>query len=259
MPRFRTLIIIVLLVEAVLLAARFTGAAVPGPVLLIPAALLAGYLVALGIGTLRRSRRAGIAPAIGEVAGASGIPRRALAYLIHEVLMLRGLISRRPRPAPGRELFGYHGPLTPVVVMVLVLSIIEITVVHLALPPGVVRVVILVLSIYAVVVLLGFLRSMQVHPHEVAGRVLTIRGGALTRARIPLAGVTGIRRCRPGSGGGVDIGSGCARIPVLGQVNVRVELAEPAELHHGPTGVHRVDAVEFHVDDPDRLIAACRR
>jgi hypothetical protein len=135
----------------------------------------------------------------------------------------------------------------------------EGTVVHLLLPSGWVlaQVANAALHLYAMAWLLAIGLGRRAWPHAVRGGALTIRNGALHRARIPLALVERAEpdRRRVAGERGLHVEDGVALLPARRRVDVRVVLREPVRI----AGLGEpVWAREIAVasDDPEAFVRA---
>lgn len=158
-------------------------------------------------------------------------------------------------PAPtGRGILLAHSPLTPVVWIFGFLSIVEATLVHLLVPIVWLRWVILILSVYAMLVFIGFYRSLSTSPHRIRGNTVDINSGVRCRIHTPVDNIAQARRCMPGEGGSVTLKEGTLRIPVLSQVNTVVEFKEEVLIEDMVLGTPPIKKVEFYVDNRDEFL-----
>lgn len=219
-----------------------------GLLALIP---LAFAIVIMGYLLISKARATTWSQAIREVSTELGVPRRALRMWGTEVAYLHSLIRRRPQ---GEEYFGAHSPLTPVVWIFGFLSIVEATLVHLLVPIVWLRWVILILSVYAMLVFIGFYRSLSTNPHRIRGNTVDINSGVRCRIHTPVDNIAQARRCMPGEGGSVTLKEGTLRIPVLSQVNTVVEFKEEVPIEDMVLGTPPIKKVEFYVDNRDEFL-----
>jgi len=141
-------------------------------------------------------------------------------------------------------------------------SLLELPVVHLLLPWDTVRLVALVLSVWGLLWMVGFLASMKVFPHLLDDDGLRVRHGTTVDVRIPweaIASVTSRRGSVPArktvsverSDDGIVL-----NVAVLKQTKVDVVLHQPTRVD--PDGTEEMTAVRFYVDNPRALVAAAR-
>lgn len=219
-----------------------------GLLALIP---LAFAIVIMGYLLISKARATTWSQAIREVSAELGVPRRALRMWGTEVAYMHSLIRRRPQ---GEEYFGAHSPLTPVVWIFGFLSIVEAILVHLLVPIVWLRWVILILSVYAMLVFIGFYRSLSTNPHRIRGNTVDINSGVRCRIHTPVDNIAQARRCMPGEGGSVTLKEGTLRIPVLSQVNTVVEFKEEVPIEDMVLGTPPIKKVEFYVDNRDEFL-----
>jgi hypothetical protein len=172
-------------------------------------------------------------------------------------------VARRPAAAGG-EPFPYAGAVTPVLWAFIVVSAIEVPVVHLRMPWEVVRRVALVLGAYGVVWMIGMLASMRVHPHVVEPAGLRVRYGFAVDVLVPWERIAEVRyRMRALEGvRSIQVhGDGDTRVLSLGvgsQTTVDVVLREPVLLPVRQAAGEPVAQLRLHADDPRRLVTRLR-
>lgn len=167
----------------------------------------------------------------------------------------------------GPDRFGYASGTHAIPVCLTVLLALETVVVHLLVPwPGL-RLVLLVLNLYAVLLVCSVLVGRVAHPHRIVGEVLRLQFGRHTVAEVPVSTLTGeILRRREHTWLAVD---GSDEDPVVlhlaNQFGTNVRLV-PAELGSirvprtlGPDQRHRMAEVHLMADEPQALLAALRQ
>jgi hypothetical protein len=198
---------------------------------------------------------------------AFALARHAVLFELRLYRSLYRWVTRRPVvPSPDVEAVGYSRTVTPVMSLWIFGSAVEMVVVHLVVPWPVVRIVLLVVSVWGLVWMIGFLASLKVYPHLVSDSTLRVRHGATVDIAIPwhaVASVVQQRRDLPSSmrtiqlretnAGGTDL-----QIGVSGEVNVHVVLAHPLTVPT-PKGNQEITELSFLVDDPAALVAKARQ
>jgi hypothetical protein len=178
------------------------------------------------------------------------------------VSLARWLI-RRPSIPRGVEPFGYSQVVTPVMLLWIFASAAEMIVVHLLIPWPPVRIIVLVISAWGLIWMIGFLASIKVHPHLV-GDTLRVRHGTSVDIAVPWESISSIvvqRRDLPSSIRTLRFGetkSGMAlQVAVSDQVNVRAVLKDTLTV---PTrkGDRDITELSFWADDPNALVARAR-
>jgi len=166
---------------------------------------------------------------------------------------------------PGVEAFSYAKQITPVIAVFVFVSAIELPVVHILLPWDTVRLVVDVLSVWALLWMVGLLASMRVFPHLLDEGGLRIRCGTTVDVRVPWAAIASVKSRR----GSVDTGKSVhvataddatvVSLPVMKLTRVAIAL-------HGPTTIALPDGprdgvteLRCYVDDPGAFVAAAQR
>jgi len=170
---------------------------------------------------------------------------------------------RRPGRRPGSQAFSYGREVRPLLMVIIFVSALELVVVHLLLPWATVRLIALVLSVWGLLWMVGYLASIKVFPHLLDHRELRVRFGTTTDIRIPweaIAGVNSKRRRTPtrrsvqiqGADDGIAVD-----VPVLRQTRVDVAMREPTTVEL-PDGPQEITELRLYADDPGALVAAAR-
>jgi hypothetical protein len=192
--------------------------------------------------------------------------RRALRF---EVSMYVGLLrwwGRRPAVPAGATPLRYAGVIAPTLWLWTAVSAVEMVVVHLVLPWETVRTVLLVVSIWGLVWMLGLLGTQIAYPHllerGLAAPVLRLRSGRTLDLPIPLDRIRTVESRMQSLPATVRRGRDSARpdqlfLGLSGMVNVHLGLDGPIDLDT-PAGRHRVEGISFWVDDPAAAVALLR-
>lgn len=255
---FRTLLALGVISEIVVVTLSATLPSLSGRWVLAPISVIAVAFMLLFVGMATDRRKKGSwSVSLSQTAERFGVPRLALALLVSEISSLWSLtkIFIRPASPAGADAHPGYKNLRTVVTLIVALVIVEIIVIHLAVPSQFWRLLLLVLSIYALLLLIGFYTSIKVNSHLLTPRGLEIRRGHRFVCEIPWENLARAQKVGPGQGGDIIITEdGEARLPVLSEVNVRLEM-EPSvlaeDLHKG-----RVDvtAVEIYCDDRNSFL-----
>ncbi|TDD95417.1 hypothetical protein [Jiangella asiatica] len=174
-------------------------------------------------------------------------------------------IARRPRVTePGAEAFGYLEPVSVIIWAFIGVSAVEVPVVHFILPWHTVRIIALVIGIWGLIWMFGYLASLKVHPHVVGRSGLRVRNGAGIDIMLPWDEVDAIRinkRALPTSktvqleetpdGTVLQLG-------ISSQTNVHLALFDPTTVML-PRGPVAVTELRFFADDPKALVISARR
>lgn len=251
----------VLLADAVLLA---TGVlSVRQAVLLtlcveLPCSALVTGATVLGFRRLRRqglTRRAAAERLVGTT------PVRLAVGELRSLRALYLVARRRTDPLTGVRL-AYGRGLTGTVVAFLLAGGVETVVLHVLLPGGWLRDLLTVLSVYALVAVLGLALSRTAYPHVVRAGQLHLRSGVTDVVAVDLADVARVvvRRRFDVVGLWPTVADDALHLPSLDGTSLDLELARPltvpARGRRSPAAaVHRVS---LHVDDPEAAAALLR-
>lgn len=178
-------------------------------------------------------------------------------------------VRRRPLPlAPGDEPFGYLDVVKPILGVFIGLSIVEIPIFDLIItnvvpwPPA--RWIMLVLSVWGLLWMIGLFASMKIHPHLVGDQGIRVRLNAAIDIMVPWADITAVskrHRSLPSSRSVQIEEEGDRRVlhlVVASQTSVDIRLRRPTvfTLPKGPTGP--VDELRIYADDPDGFLRSAR-
>lgn len=190
--------------------------------------------------------------------------------IVYEVLMWRSFyrwIFRRPvAPGPGAKPFRYAALMTPLLIVFIVVSAIEIPVFHLMVPWEPVRLAVDLAGVYGLLWMTGLLAMVRVHPHVLTDDGLRVRNGATVDLTVPWTAVEAVRkrdRSRE-KGRALQVDGSVLHTVVMKYTNVDVALREPVTVRPR-RGVFRpvgdpvtVTEIRLYADDPDALVACAR-
>src|SRR4051812_590969 len=142
---------------------------------------------AAGVRDAHGGRDGGGRPVTGTTAGRFWVvARKAAAYEWNIYRSLFRWVTRRPAASgPGARAFGYAAVITPVLVAFIVVSAIELPVLHLVLPWRGVRLLADIAGIWGLVWMLGLMASVRGYPHVVSDAGLRIRSGGTISIDVP--------------------------------------------------------------------------
>lgn len=159
----------------------------------------------------------------------------------------------------------------PFVVVAVVDGLVAVLI-HVALEPGVVRVVLDVVGIVGLFWVCGFLASLRFYPHEFSGRDCYLHFAQLGTFLVGAAPVSATKNVLSVESNNAAVicdenvpagerekdgeAAGTLVLPVFGNVNVLVELDRPVVIRSGVRNVggRVVDRVHLWVDDPDVVV-----
>lgn len=172
-------------------------------------------------------------------------------------------ITRRPAVPDGATGFPYTSAQQPVIIAFIAVSAIEIPVAHLIIPWMWLKIIFLIIGVWGLGWMFGFLAGVRLGPHLIDEAGLRIRHGFTVDLAIPADAIgTVSQRLRSLDSGKTlqqqDTAHGTAVIvAVTSQTNVELRLTRPitVELKTGP-----VKAIEIrcYADDPGAMAAAVR-
>ncbi|BCJ40480.1 hypothetical protein GCM10010168_81860 [Actinoplanes ianthinogenes] len=161
---------------------------------------------------------------------------------------------------PGAQRFTYHRAVNLILGAFLVVSAIEVPILHLILPWEPVRLTALAIGVYGLIWMVGLLATMRVHQHLVGPSGLRIRNSLSLDLPLPWERIAAIevrRRSMP-PGGQTQLEDGVLALGMAGQTSVDVVLMGPLVVPVRKTRGEPVTRIRFHADEPEALVAAAR-
>ncbi len=165
-------------------------------------------------------------------------------------------IRRKPDTPAGYAVLTYGSEIKPVMWAMVFLVPLEIGAVEFLVPWSGVRVVLLVISVYGTLWVLGFVAALSVRPHVVGGGRMVLRFAHFVRIEIPLAHVESVRMSRhSGYRRAVQIHDGVLAMPISDSTTLSVTLREPCPVAPKPGKPPQdVREVRFAVDSPREAV-----
>ncbi|WP_117208982.1 hypothetical protein [Allorhizocola rhizosphaerae] len=182
--------------------------------------------------------------------------RRAVLFELRLWRSLYRWIARRPvTREPGAVAFSNSSAIMPAIIGFIVVSIIEIPILHLLLPWRTVQIISFVVGAQAVLWMIGYLAAVRIHPHIVGASGLQVRNSTSVDFTIPWESVSAIQtRMRSLTKNRTVVAEGdVLHIAVSSQTNVDVILKQPIVFRD-----LQVSEVRLYADDPRALAAAAR-
>ena len=163
---------------------------------------------------------------------------------------------------PGSWSFSYVEIVRTTIWLWIGASALEMVAVHFIVPWPWVRWPLLVVSVWGLIWMFGFLAGQVVHPHLVEPDRLRVRNGHTVDAVIPIEAIDSVRtlvRSRPSSRTITldEQDPTHVYIAVSGQVNVHVSLVAPIDVQL-PRGRYTVTTLSFWADEPGPALARLR-
>jgi hypothetical protein len=159
--------------------------------------------------------------------------------------------------------FPYAKEVAPLLYAFIGVSTLELVVVHLLLPWETVRTIALVLGLWGLLWMIGYLASLRVFPHLMGPDGLRARYGTAVDVHVPWEAVAEVRavKHRLPTGKAVQVlpadAGDAVHVAVLKRTRIDVVLHAPTVLEL-PDGPREVTAVRLDADDPRAFVAAAR-
>ena len=171
--------------------------------------------------------------------------RKAIAMELGNWRSLLLWVRRRfAGQGPGVQPFSYAKQITPLMWAFVFVSLIELPVIHLLIPWDTVRLVVLVVSVWGLLFMVGMLASMKVFPHLLDAGGIRVRYGATTDIHVPWHAVETVKARR-----GTD--EAAHNVAVMNQTRIAVALRRPTVIEG-----REVSEVRLYVDDPRGFMTA---
>ena len=255
---FRALLFIGITSEIVIFISVNIFSVSVGQWLLLPLFLIFFALILLFAGMIVEWKKARSWPiALTNAAKIFGVPRKPLAMLVSEIYSFASVLQifRVSDSKAEVDIYPGYKNLRTVIFFILGLVIVEMVVVHFALRSDFWRYLFLALSLYATLLLIGFYNSMKYNAHDVTKSGIVVRHGRRFICEIPWQNISAIKNISPGQGGNLVVNKqGEARIPVLSEVNVRIELEPPVQAEDLYLGIVDICAVEIYCDEGKKFV-----
>lgn len=184
--------------------------------------------------------------------------KRLRRILSREALLLRAiwmLVTGRRDVKEDELALPYSSPLVPMLSVITVVDGLVAVGLHLLLPPGWIRTVVLILGILGLIWLLGFLASLVVYPHTLSADRLRLRFGVFHDILIPREAITDARSFKgdPGSTHSAACIEERLVMVVANQASLTLRLIGPTELTTLSLKLadQQVTEVIFYTDAPD--------
>ncbi|MEV4635785.1 hypothetical protein AB0J80_00375 [Actinoplanes sp. NPDC049548] len=195
----------------------------------------------------------------------AGPARRAVEM---EIAMWRSLVRwllRRPAPLSAGDVpFPYLGVVKPILGIFIALSIVEIPILDLVIrkvvPWQPARWIMLVISIWGLLWMLGLYAGMRINPHVVGAAGIQVRMGptlGFTIAWADVESATRRHRTMP-SAKSVQIEDDALHIVAGSQTSVDLRLRRPMTFHLPNGETPAVQDVRVYADDPDAFVRKAR-
>ena len=201
------------------------------------------------------------------IGGLRAVGRLLRRHVVTELRLYQALLrwlARRPDVPTGARPFGYLGPVQAVLWVFVVVSAVELVVLHLIIPWEGVRIAADALGVWGLLWMLGLLAAYKVRPHTVGGAGIRVRlpfgdefvipHDAVADASVRERGresASGVQLDRAADGAVLNVVTG-------GRTNVDITLRRPLTFRH-PAVPEPVTRVRWYADDPRGLVDAVRQ
>jgi hypothetical protein len=262
---------VVVLVEAALI---WSGELGFGDALLVVAAI-EGLLLLVGVSQMllvfrryRGGRRAGLGPWEALEGGLELVSPRPVARLAVSEPRLFVCLARwafgRGRLREDEFGYGKGSPLGMLVVMVVLTAPIEVVFWELLVPWSWLRWVLLFLSVYSVLWLLGLYASRVKLPHRLEEDGVRLRQGLFAEVFVPYAEVEDLekkRRKAPKDGDGLRSSpeGDAAFLAINGRVDLALALVSPLTVRGFLRDTGPVGTIYFAANEPEKMLRVLRR
>lgn len=140
-----------------------------------------------------------------------------------------------------------------------VVTIIEAGVIHLLIPWTWLRILLLVASVYALILLTGVFAARIINPHLVGSHFLTLKWGHTTVLETPLHNVSSVRRASNHKHTQPAIDESLLVLTSLTSTNVRIVLKEPVSAHPPIAGKqlpenYEARELDIYVANPEEFV-----
>ncbi|MDQ3029382.1 MAG: hypothetical protein M3R09_05000 [Actinomycetota bacterium] len=191
--------------------------------------------------------------------------RRGLMLEIWGYRSIWRFASRRPRVPRGAAPFGYHGPVMPLLTVLIVVSAIELVVVDVLVRrwPSV-RITMLALGVWGLVWMFGLLFGFLTRPHAVGPDGIRVRSGAEVDIALDwdeIEAVVRHRRTTQDKQPQVSIdehGNRTLHLRMQHETNIDLVLRRPVTVRL-PRGCAAVSQIQLYADQPDGFVSAVGR
>jgi hypothetical protein len=195
----------------------------------------------------------------------SYLARRAIMMEIRGYQSIYRFLFRRPKVPPGAVGFSYYQPILAILIVFVSVSAVELVVVDLIVRRvAYIRIPVLILSIWGLIYMLGFLFGMLTRPHAVGPVGIRARYGP--EIDIPLSwddidSVTRrmdtVQNKQPRVSVDED-GDATLHLRMQNETNIAVQLKRPIEVRL-PQGPETISKINLYADDSQAFMNEVRR
>nr|BBC15208.1 hypothetical protein [Streptomyces sp.]BBI93426.1 hypothetical protein [Streptomyces sp.] len=160
-------------------------------------------------------------------------------------------MRRKPDAPEDHAILTYGSEIKPIMWVMVFLVPLEILAVEFLVPWPVVRITLLILSVYGTVWVLGFIAALSIRPHTIGDGKMVLRFAHFTQIVVPLELVESVSTARhSGYRRAIQIDDGVLAMPIGDSTTLSVKLREPYPLAPKPgQPVQEVHEVRFAADN----------
>ena len=189
-----------------------------------------------------------------------------LRFAVCELRAYRDLIRalRRRHDVPGGATpFGYTKGMMTIPAVMTAVSLVEVAIVHILIPWTWLQMVLLLLSAWGVLFMLGYFATRVVNPHYVTDGSLHLRWGHQAVLSTPLSNVAVVTSRTDHSHNSPRIDDDRLILAGIQGTNVLIQFTEPVSANAPVSARHRREdfrtaRVHLYVDDPDEFLRTLR-
>lgn len=184
--------------------------------------------------------------------------KRELGIIVSPI---RLIVKRLKGSTPGTYHFDYTKGSLAMPIAMLIVTAIEIAVVHFLVPWAWLKILLLVLGVYAAVFVIGIFADRKVHPHELSSEGLKLNWGQTEVLTTGLANVEDVRKQSVHKYTYTTVDGSTLVLTALSSTNVAVFFRAPVSAHpplprklRSPD--YRAQQALVYVADPDAFVAS---
>jgi hypothetical protein len=191
------------------------------------------------------------------------LARRAVVFEFALYRSLLRWILRRPAVPAGATPYSSIGVISALLWVFVVVSAVELFVVHVAVPWKTPRLVLDVLGVWGLLWMLGMQASFKVYPHLVAESGLHVRRGHSLDIVVPWHAIASMRVRERGldKGRGLQLERGedgtVVSVVIASRTNVDVTLRHPLVVSL-PSGAEPITEIRFFADEASAVVKTAR-
>lgn len=193
------------------------------------------------------------------------LARRAIMMEIRGYQSIYRFLFRRPKVPAGHVGFSYYQPVLAILIVFIAVSAVEVVVVDVIVRRWAsVRIPLLILSVWGLIYMLGFLFGMLTRPHAVGPSGIHARYGSEIDIALPWDNIESVIRRKhsiqskqPKVTTDED-GKATLHLRMQHETNIEVQLKEPTEIRL-PSGPETISKITLYADNSEAFVNEVRR